>query len=59
MEDGPPTPPQIDHISMLFNYTHKVSHIEKCTYTHGTYTMADGWQMADLCYTITPNKCHI
>ena len=30
-------PPSIGHRSMLYNYTHEVSHIEKCT-----YTMADG-----------------
>ena len=41
MADGPPTPPQIDHRSMLYLYTHEVSHIEKCTYTHGRW-VADG-----------------
>ena len=34
MADGPPS---IGHRSMLYNYTHEVSHIEKCT-----YTMVDG-----------------
>ena len=52
--------PSIDHRSMLYHYTHEVSHIEKCTYTHGRQMLYPQFQsMIDLCYTITPNKFHL
>ena len=46
--------PPIDHRSMLYHYTHKVSHIEECTYTHGR------WQMArSMLHNYTQKVSHI
>ena len=44
MADGSPTPLILPIDLSLYNYTHKVSHIEKCTYTHGRW-MANGRSM--------------
>ena len=54
MADGPYA---IDHTSMLHHYNQEVSHIEECTYTHGTWTPLQ--LTICLCYTIAPNTFHI
>ena len=51
-----PNPPQNDHRSMLYHYIHKVSHVEECTYIHGTWTPLQ--MTIDLCSIITPMKFH-
>ena len=42
-------------IDLSYTFTPMKFHILKNVHI----PMADGWQMADVCYTITPNKCHI